>query len=384
MLPALQRRPALLALLLAIVPGVVEAQSSQFGVRGLGFPGRSLAVRSIGSGGAFGIFDPESSQNPAALVGAPTLTASFTASQGFRHLENPAGTASVRDARFPQLMVAGPFRQGSAALGISYSNYTNRDFTLSTVETVDLRGIPVGVSDTFSARGGLSDLRLAGAYRIGELWTVGIGFHVISGSNRLTSTRVFEDPNYLSSRQRSELSYAGVGISAGVMRQFGPNFAISGLARSDGHVNVDRDSARVGSIDLPYTFGLGLRWKPAARLDLAAQTLVRTWSAANSDLLQRGGAGAQNTFDVALGGEYAPDLRRPYRRPIRFGARYATLPFPLNPGQRGHEFGVSAGSGLRFGQQRAGIDLAVEHVWRSEGVHSERTFIVSVGVSVRP
>jgi hypothetical protein len=53
-------------------------------------------------------------------------------------------------------------------------------------------------------------------------------------------------------------------------------------------------------------------------------------------------------------------------------------------GQQGNEFGVSAGSGIRFAQQRAGIDLAVEHVWRSEGLYSENGFLISLGVSVRP
>jgi hypothetical protein len=119
-------------------------------------------------------------------------------------------------------------------------------------------------------------------------------------------------------------------------------------------------------------------------LDLAGQTLVRTWSGANSDLLAMGGTGAQNTIEVAAGAEYTTDLRRPYRRPLRFGAHYATLPFTLVAGQQGHEFGVSAGSGLRFAQQRAGLDLAIEHVWRSEGVYSENGFLISLGVSVRP
>jgi len=39
---------------------------------------------------------------------------------------------------------------------------------------------------------------------------------------------------------------------------------------------------------------------------------------------------------------------------------------------------------MRFAQQRAGIDFALEHVWRSEGLYSERGFILTVGVSVRP
>jgi hypothetical protein len=374
----------LVLLVLMTSPGVMLAQSSQFGVRGLGFPGRGLATRAIGTGGAFGLFDPESSLNPAAIGGVVNLTSVFTVSQGFRSVENPAGTASTRDTRFPQLMIVGPVRQTGAALGFSYSNYTSRDFTLATSSTIDLRGVPVGVTDSFSSRGGTNDLRLAGAYRLHDRWTFGAGVHVITGSNRLESRRFFADSAFLSSSQRAEVSYAGVGVSAGVVRQLGPRFAVAALVRSDGHLNIDRDSARVGTVDLPYSFGLGIRWQPVSNVDFATQALVRTWSGANSDLLQQGGVGAENTFEVAAGAEYIPDLKRPYRRPIRLGARYARLPFPLVPGAQGHEYGVSAGSGMRFAQQRGGIDLALEHVWRSEGVYTERGFILSLGISVRP
>ena len=377
-------RDAFLLVLLALVPGVSGAQSSQLGVRGLGFPGRGLAVRATGSSGAFGLFDPESSLNPAALAAVSTLTSVFTVAQSFRHTENPAGTASLRDTRFPHLSVAGPVRQSAAAIGISYSNYTSRDFTVATEGTIDLRGVPVGVNDSFSSRGGLNDLRLAGAYRVHDRWAFGAGFHIITGSNRLESRRVFSDSNYLSSVQRSEISYAGVGLSAGVIRQLGSRVAIAALARTDGHVNVDGDSTRVGRVDLPYTFGLGIRLQPGEKVELGVQSIMRTWSGANSDLLQQGGTGAKNTFEVSAGAQYTSDPKRPYRRPIRLGARYATLPFPLVPGEQGHEVGVSLGTGMRFAQQRAGIDLSLEHLWRSEGLYSERAFIVSLGVSVRP
>jgi hypothetical protein len=371
-------------LLLAWLPAAAMGQASQFGVRGLGFPGRSLATRAIATGGAFGLFDQESSLNPAALGGVATLTSVFTMSQAFRSVENPTGTASTRDTRFPQLMIVGPVRQTGAALGFSYSSYADRDFTIASSGTIDLRGLPVGVVDSFSSRGGLSDLRAAGAYRIHDRWTFGAGFHVITGSNRLQSRRSFNDPSYVSSVQRAEVSYAGVGLSGGVIRQMGTRFAVAALARWDGHLNVDRDSARVGTVDLPYTFGLGIRWQPTPRLDLATQTLLRTWSGANSDLLAQGGVGADNTWEVALGAEYTPDLKRPFRRPLRLGARYGQLPFPLIPGTQPHEYGLSVGSGMRFAQQRGGIDLALEHVWRSEGAFSERGFILTFGISVRP
>ena len=377
-------RRALLVFALAVAPVAVSAQSSQFGVRGLGMPGRPIGARAFGSGGAFAMFDPQSGLNPAALGGLAALTAGFAALQDFRHVENPAGSESLRETRFPHLSVAGPIGSRPGVVGLSFSNYTSRDFTLASADTIPLRGVPVPVTDTFASRGGLSDLRAAGAYRFKDVWIVGGAFHVITGSARLSSRRTFEDTAYQAARQRSELSYTGVGVSLGVVRNFGKAFSVAATVRSDGHVNVDRDSSRVGRIDLPYTFGFGVRWRARPRLELASQAVVKTWSAANSDFLAQGGTGADNTVEVALGGEYTPDPQRPGRRPVRFGARYGTLPFLLVPGEQPHELGVSVGTGIRFAQDRAGIDLGLEHVWRSAGEFSERAFLLNVGVTVRP
>lgn len=377
-------RRALCFLALVLMPGAAFAQSSQFGVRGLGLPGRPLSTEAFSSGGAFGLFDFTSALNPAAIAAAPALTASFGGLQDFRHVENPAGSESLRETRFPLTSVAGPIRRYPAVVGVSFANYASRDFTLASADTVDLRGVLVPVSDTFSSRGGLSDLRVAGAYRVDSTWVFGGAFHVITGTNRLKTRRVFADTTYELARDSAEVSYAGVGVSLGLIRNFGSGFSVAATVRSDGHVNVDQDSSRSATVDLPYTFGLGLRWRASPRLELASQALLRTWSGANSDLLAQGGNGADNSFELSLGGEFTPDPRRPSRRPIRFGARYGALPFILVPGEQPHEFGLSAGTGLRFAQNRAGVDVGLEHVWRSAGAFSERSFLVSVGVTVRP
>jgi hypothetical protein len=370
--------------LLALWPAMAASQASQFGVRGLGVPGRSLSTRAAGSSGAFGMFDAESGLNPAALSGLAVMTANFNGTQSFRTAENSAGSESLRDSRFPHVALGGPVRGTPLVVGLSYSTYANRDFTVATVDTVELRDVPVPVSDTLSSRGGLSDLRLAAAYKLGERSAVGGAFHILTGSNRLESRRSFSDAQYLPVQQRAELSYAGVGASLGTVQQLGAGLWVAAIARSDGKVIVDRDSARVSQVDLPYSLGVGVRWKASSRLDLATHGTFHTWSGANSDLLASGGTGADNTFETAIGAEYIGDPRRPYRRPIRVGARYATLPFPLQPGVQPKEFGVSLGSGVRFAQDRAGIDLAVEHLWRSAGDFKERAFVISVGVGVRP
>jgi hypothetical protein len=217
-----------------------------------------------------------------------------------------------------------------------------------------------------------------------DTWIFGGSFHVITGSNRLRFRRSLADSSFQTATQSSELSYAGIGVELGVIRNFGTAFSVAATVRSDGHANVDRDSARVSTVDLPYTFGLGLQWRPSRKLNLASQLLVKTWSGANSDLLAQGGTGADNTAEVSFGGEFSSDPRRPTRRPIRFGARYGSLPFSIIEGDRPYEFGLSLGTGIRFAQERAGIDLGLEHVWRSAGDYSERAFLLNLGVTVRP
>jgi hypothetical protein len=378
------RRALLLFALAACTPAAARAQSSLFGVRGLGMPSRWLGTEAFSTGGAFGLFDGGSALNPAALGSLTALSAGFSALQDFRHEENPAGSKSLRDTRFPLLTVGGPIQGQPIAVGVSFSNYTSRDFTLASADTLVLRDVAVPVSDTLASRGGLGDLGLAGAYRAGTAWVFGGAFHVITGSTRLRFRRAFADTSFQTATQTSEISYAGVGVSLGVIRNFGPGFSLAATARSDGHVIIDRDSTRVARVDLPYTFGFGLHWRASPKLDLASAVQVRTWSGANSDLLAQGGTGADNTVEVSLGGEVTPDPRRPSRRPLRFGARYGTLPFPIVIGEQPHEFAVSLGTGLRFAQDRAGIDLGLEHVWRSAGVYSERAFLLDFGVTVRP
>ncbi len=380
-------RAALVVLpfVLGAAPAALAAQSSQFGVRGLGLPGREQSVRAMGTGGGFAFFDGESSVSPASLVFLGRLTATFTALGDYRSTSTPAGDGSIRDPRFPQFLVGGPIRRFPLTLALSYSNYTTRDYSLAFSSTEILRGQPVTVIDTIESRGGINDFRLAMAYRLGQRWAFGAGAHIITGSNRVESRRSFSDTLYSRSFQRAELSYAGFGVSVGVLGQIGDALMVSAMARRDGRVSVDRDSTEVAKVDLPMTVGGAARLRISSKLHVAGQALFRNWSTAADDLVALGGVGAVNTVEASGGIEFTPDPRRPLRRPIRVGFRYAELPFPLTAGGSANEYGVSLGSGLSFAQDRAAVGVSVERAWRSQGdAFSETAWIVTAGVSVRP
>ncbi|MEZ4585689.1 MAG: hypothetical protein R2909_04720 [Gemmatimonadales bacterium] len=118
---------------------------------------------------------------------------------------------------------------------------------------------------------------------------------------------------------------------------------------------------------------------------MAGSVLRRNWSVADADLKAQGGVGALNTTEMAVGLELIRNSRNPAHKAIRFGAHYSTLPFPVNPGIQPHEYGLSLGTGLRFTGGRGGFDIALEQLWRSDGEgFSERAFVLTLGVSLRP
>ncbi|HTL04859.1 MAG TPA: hypothetical protein VL241_03875, partial [Gemmatimonadales bacterium] len=269
---------ALLALLAAT--GRAAAQSSQFGVRGLGYPLRPLSVRGTATGGGFGLFDLESAFNPASIAPVSRLVADFQTVQSWRHSESPSGNGNSRDNRFPGVFVTGPIGGTRLAMSLSASGYTDRNFSLASSDTVVLRGQPVEVLDTLSSQGGISDLRAAVAWQQSRAVQWGIGLHLLTGSNRIFSHRVFSDTAYAGVSEKNTLSYLGVGVSAGVTARVGNAITFGGMVRADDRMRVERDTSRVGSTKLPITVAGGLRLQLGERFQIAGNGVYRNWSVA--------------------------------------------------------------------------------------------------------
>jgi len=117
---------------------------------------------------------------------------------------------------------------------------------------------------------------------------------------------------------------------------------------------------------------------------VAGQAVYRTWSSASQELVALGGVGSRNTIDLSAGLEYrthiyVDDL------PLRFGVRYATLPFALSTGDWPDELGVSIGTGMRFARGHGGVDLALQEAYRTDGAgRKEYATMVSIAVILRP
>jgi hypothetical protein len=138
------RRGRILVVLLALAGGLfppeVAAQSSMFGVRGLGLPGEPLSARTRGTGRGFALFDGESDLNPAAITTLPALTVGLVSTPGWRRWDTPAGEVKLQDTRFPLMFAGGPI---PAATGESQcvSRHADRPEDV-TRDTVIYRGHP--------------------------------------------------------------------------------------------------------------------------------------------------------------------------------------------------------------------------------------------------
>jgi len=375
----------LAALVMLVLPGEAAAQSSMFGVRGLGLPGRPLSARVRGTGGSFALFDAESDANPAAIAGLPALTVGLVSTPGWRRWETPAGDIKLQETRFPLMFAGGPIPGSRLSVGVSLASYADRDYKIATRDTVVFRGAPVAVRDTVSSLGGLNQLRLAVGYRQSERTQLGAAVYWITGSHRMVAKRVFADSVYLPLRQSAEMAYGGFGVSAGITHRPSRTLEFAGTVRMDSKASVDRDSTPVYDVDLPWTFSASMMWHASRRLTVSALGAFRTWGSADADVKAAGGIGTRDTWEASLGTELATNPRRPTRLPLRLGLRYAELPFLLHTGERPREMGISFGTGTRFAQERAGIDLAIEWARRKEAPgYSERVFQLVLGLTISP
>jgi len=360
------------------VAGPLAAQNSIYGVRGIGFPTRPWSVHTRALGGSWGIFDPLSAVNPAAVAGLTALTVSASYGSTFRsYRASNTNVSGLRENRFPHGLIGGGVGRSRVSFALSYSTYAERTFDFTETDSVMVRGNPIEVRDRQISDGGITDVRAALAWRLSTRVQFGGAFHIINGSSQISAAREFVNSSFRDFSAASVVSFSGWGVSAGVTANFARrSVLLAAVVRRDSRLTSTVDSSSRTGAQLPWMLGAGvsLVLNPAARW--TTSLAWRSWSQAASGVT----GPAFNTIEVGSGIELGrPDS--PY--PLRVGVRYATLPFTGTTSQA-HEVTLSAGSGFRFAQQRATIFLTGERIFRDGGGASERAWHLLVGLSVTP
>ena len=352
-------------------PNRLSAQDSQFGIRGLGTPGKWESVRARTTGGAFAPFDAFSPLTDAVLADVRRMSASVTGGTSWRSVDASGTQSSLRGTRFPALVIAGPVTR-RIVVGGGFSTYLDRSFGVVIQDTINLRGVQQPVTDEITSDGAVSDLRFAVAARLHSRLAVGIGLHRLTGSTRVIAKRSFADTaNYLTSTARDEVAYGGTGGSASLLLDVTSDVRVAGWFRADSKLRADVGGRTAAENDLPLMYGAGLQWRAGAQATVAGNVAWRNWGAVQSI------TNAHDTFNWSLGAEIGSAAA-----PFRFGLRGGQLPFGV--GKTPTEVGYSAGLGRQFAGGRGRLDIGLERLQRGGTGLDERVWTVLVGLTVRP
>jgi len=360
----------ILVSVLAVMPsGRLAAQDSQFGIRGLGTPGKWESVRARSAGGAFAPFDPFSSLTDASLIDVRRLTGSITGALSRRTVQANGSESPLRGTRFPVFVVAGPLNR-RIVVAAGFSTYLDRTFGISLLDTIDIRGTPVPISDQVTSDGAVTDLRLSMAGRVNRWITLGGGFHVLTGSTRVVATRTFGDTAFRNTTARAQVAYGGKAVSVSALIDLTSALRLSGWFRADSKLDADILGKPVASNDLPNSYGAGAQWRLGSQLTVAGTAAWRDWSTS--------AANGHNTFNWSFGAEIGQ-----LGSGLRLGARGGQMPFGAGA-QPPTEVGLSAGLGKQFSAGRGRIDFGVEHLDRKGTGLNEHILTFLLGLTVRP
>jgi hypothetical protein len=364
------RVTALLTLLLAAGTSRVAAQNSQFGIQGLGTPGRAESARARTTGGAFAPFDPFSPLTDAVLADVRRLSANIALTTSWRTVDPTDGTqSSLKETRFPSLVIVGPLTR-RLTIGGGFTTYLDRTYGVLIKDTIDIAGVPQPVTDQITSDGAITDLRVAVAARLGKRLTVGGGLHKLTGSTREVARRTFDDTLYMTSVSRTEIAYGGTGGSASLLLDLSQALRLSGWVRSDTKLRSDNNGKTIAEHDLPISYGGGVLWRAGAEASLAGSVAWNNWSAT-------GLPNSHDTFSWSAGLEIGK-----FGAPFRFGARQGQLPFGI--GEAPKESALSAGLARQFSGGRGRLDIGVERLERTGTGMKEHLWTLLLGLTVRP
>jgi len=359
-------------LLVAEPPNRLSAQDSQFGITGLGTPGKWESVRARSAGGAFAPFDPFSPLTDAALADARRMSASIAGGTSWRSLDPTGGPRSaLRATRFPALVIAGPITS-RIVVGGGFTTYLDRTFGIRLRDTIDLRGVPQPIADDITSDGAVSDLRLGGAVRVQKRIALGLGFHLLTGSTKVVATRRFADSTYRTAADSDVVSYSGAGGSASLLVDLSRDLRVSGWWRTDSKLRADLGGRTITENDLPVSYGAGVIWRAGGQASIAGTVMWRNWATADP-----ADSNAHDTFNWSVGAEIGS-----LGTPIRFGARGGQMPFGV--GATPTEVGYSAGIGRQFSGGRGRLDIGLERLERKGTGMKEGVWTFLIGLTVRP
>lgn len=376
----------LAATLLVIANGTAWSQGS-LSTQGLGYPSGQASTRAGGTASAVAELDPLSQLNPAALGAAGNTTLFFQIEPEYRTVSFGATRERTTTARYPLFAATLPL--GTRwAVGLSSATLLDRTYSTSSASTVVIEGEPVPHDFVSGSDGSVNDLRLGFAFTPRNWLRLGLGGHLVSGSDRVFSGLSF-DPGggFAGFADTTVLSFDGGAVSLGA-QVIAPKLAIfSASFRKGGDLNSRRGDTALGKARVPDRLGLSMAYIGITGTQIAVRTEHDRWSSLNA--LGSGISRAVDAWDSSVGADIAGPRFGSALFMVRTGLRWRTLPYEAD-GNEVRERSASGGIGTTFAAGRVFTDLSVTRALRDANItvdgakFTERAWTLSIGLGVRP
>ena len=390
-------KKVILSALLALLCGGVFAQSnvdSPYSMFGLGqVRNKTMNTRLQGMGSvatALGGKNLINAANPASYAFIDTLSFLFDAS--FYAKSSTFSTSSLSEkasaASFDYVaMGLSLTRWWKVALGAQ--PYSNVGYNVVTSFYDEQLG---NYNQTFKGEGGLNQVFIGNAFRLGDRFAVGANVNDVFGDSKSTTTLTYPDSTYLISSRRSRdvmissfmfdygLQYQqplgnGLALSAGITYNQKVNLKgsqtiyLRSLEATEDNTSTSAeyvidtifwDKNNDARFTMPQGFGVGVALHKSNRWTVAADFNWDQWSA-----FRRNGVNdsLQNAWRVAVGGEYIPTSSTVSnywtKVTYRLGGFYEQTYLNIN-GQSINNIGVTGGMTFPLPRSLSRANLALE------------------------
>lgn len=376
------KRVLLTALALSAVAATPVASQSLYSAAGLGLPmdpvdARSRALGNVGiglMGSAVLPTDPAA----AALLGVPGVT--FTAQPSWVELgrTDNGETGNYRATRFPLLGVAYPIG-GLGMATLTFGSVLDQRYEGARTTTVELEEGPVDITDAFTSRGGVSEVRVGLARALGNRVQVGLNVGRYTGSTLRALVRSLEgvssEGTVAPFQEGGVWGYSGTSVTGGASVRLGSVARLAGSVTWSSDLVAEASDTTAGAdrtFDLPLQMRVGGAALLAPGLMLSASLQRAGWSTTSPDFRD---ATAEDVTSYGVGLELTRARLLGRQAPIRLGYRATDLPFALSEGGAS-ETAFTGGLGLVLSGTGpltlAGLDLSLERGERSEVGISEK------------
>jgi hypothetical protein len=365
---------------LALLAPMAGAQGAP-SVLGFGYPVGGMSSRTLGTGTSMTSLDPQSPVNPASIVLNARMQGYVQYEPEFRTVRVGGNSVRTSTSRFPIFMVTG--RSGRATFGISYSAFLDRTWANSYVDTQVVSGEKIGSTVITQSTGGITDARLAASWTFSEKAHVGIGLHLFPGQNGVVSGRIFSDSSRTGSFSLNKTyNFTGSGVSLGGVFVPFAHLVIGSDLRVGGTLLMrDGDTTEVGRAKVPFRASVSALYDGVSGATFSLRLGTEKWS----DMRGLGSASLplRDATDISLGTEITGP--RYGGVPVFFRGGFRTRGLPVAYGTAPvKETSFSGGIGVPIASGRSQIDLGIVRADRSTSGVSEKAWLVSFGVGIRP